>query len=100
MSFSLLKFDGSLVLLYLVDCRLARPVMASLRCPTHSARAQRRDDFVRPEMSSGFQAHYFFPVGTRRLRSSNQFKTTFNCVADSCSLLLSIRNRCPSGLTS
>jgi len=42
-----------------------------------------------------------FPAGASRRSSSDQLSTTFSCVAaDSCSLALIIRNRCPSGLTS
>ena len=39
-----------------------------------------------------------FPAGASRRSSSDQLSTTFSCVAaDSCSLALIIRNRCPSG---
>ena len=58
----------------------------------HAARAQRGDDFIRPQVCSRFQDRCYFPVGTRRFRSSNQFNTTLICVG-SCSLDFIIRKR-------
>ena len=71
-----------------------QPAVARAVHLAHPARAERGDDFVRPQMCSRFQDHRYFPVGTRRFRSSNQFNTTLICVAaGSCSLALIIRKR-------
>ena len=65
----------------------------------HPASAKQREHFVGAEFCSGFETH--FPVGTFCFNSSNQFSTTFICVAEeACSAPLSIMNRLPSEVTS
>src|SRR6266404_2498739 len=79
------NFDGDDA----VEPRVARAVHL-----THPARADRGENFIWAESSSGRHAHYFFPVGTFCFNSSNQFSTTLICVgaASADSLGLSIRN--------
>jgi hypothetical protein len=45
---------------------------------------------VRPELCSRSQTHGFFPGGTRRFSSSNQFSTTLICVGAAASSSLSL----------
>src|SRR5260370_25319240 len=81
------NFDGN---------NAVEPCVAGAIHFSHPARTDSGEDFVRSESSSGLHAHYFFPVGTFRFNSSNQFSTTLICVADAaCALSLIITNRWP-----
>jgi hypothetical protein len=45
---------------------------------THTARANQREDLVKPEPGSVGNGHDYFRTGARRCNSSNQFTTMFS----------------------
>jgi hypothetical protein len=68
----------------------------------HAARANGRDDFIRPTWVPDVTATFYF-TGTLCFNSWNQFNTTWICGIDvaACALeLVTTRKRCPSGMMS